>query len=85
MGDELKVYEPNHIKKIYVRSGIRTHAHRSGLRPERSALDLSAILTSTMLDWSFEALNTGAEHVTFCSAGQLVSLTHHRGPFSSVG
>ena len=31
--------------KKYVRSGIRTHAHRSGLRPERSALDLSAILT----------------------------------------
>ena len=28
-----------------VRSGIRTHAHRSGLRPERSALDRSAILT----------------------------------------
>ncbi|GBP54773.1 Atypical kinase COQ8A, mitochondrial [Eumeta japonica] len=27
------------------RSGIRTHAHRSGLRPERSALDRSAILT----------------------------------------
>ena len=33
-------------KRILVRSGIRTHAHRSGLRPERSALDLSAILTS---------------------------------------
>ena len=33
-------------KKILdVRSGIRTHAHRSGLRPERSALDRSAILT----------------------------------------
>ncbi|KAG8322773.1 hypothetical protein J6590_015763 [Homalodisca vitripennis] len=32
-------------KKLYVRSGIRTHAHRSGLRPERSALDHSAILT----------------------------------------
>jgi hypothetical protein len=32
-------------KKTVVRSGIRTHAHRSGLRPERSALDLSAILT----------------------------------------
>ena len=31
--------------KGFVRSGIRTHAHRSGLRPERSALDLSAILT----------------------------------------
>ena len=35
--------------KVYVRSGIRTHAHRSGLRPERSALDLSAILTHTTL------------------------------------
>ena len=32
-------------EKIFVRSGIRTHAHRSGLRPERSALDRSAILT----------------------------------------
>ena len=32
-------------KKYFVRSGIRTHAHRSGLRPERSALDHSAILT----------------------------------------
>ena len=45
LGDELKVYEPIQIMKISVRSGIRTHAHRSGLRPERSALDLSAILT----------------------------------------
>ena len=32
-------------KKKYGSGGIRTHAHRSGLRPERSALDLSAILT----------------------------------------
>ena len=32
-------------KVLVVRSGIRTHAHRSGLRPERSALDHSAILT----------------------------------------
>ena len=32
-------------KRISVRSGIRTHAHISGLRPERSALDHSAILT----------------------------------------
>jgi hypothetical protein len=36
-------------KRIFVRSGIRTHAHRSGLRPERSALDLSAILTACEL------------------------------------
>ena len=33
------------LTKVIVRSGIRTHAHRSGLRPERSALDRSAILT----------------------------------------
>ena len=33
------------VEKRCVRSGIRTHAHRSGLRPERSALDRSAILT----------------------------------------
>ena len=32
-------------KKIFVRSGIRTHAWRTRLRPERSALDRSAILT----------------------------------------
>ena len=31
--------------KDFVRSGIRTHAQRTGLRPERSALDRSAILT----------------------------------------
>ena len=32
-------------KKTFVRSGIRTHAPRKRLRPERSALDHSAILT----------------------------------------
>ena len=32
-------------QKGFVRSGIRTHAQRTGLRPERSALDHSAILT----------------------------------------
>ena len=32
-------------KLKYVRSGIRTHAYKSRLRPERSALDHSAILT----------------------------------------
>ena len=31
--------------KLFVRSGIRTHAWRTRLRPERSALDRSAILT----------------------------------------
>ena len=34
-------------KRKFVRSGIRTHAYRSRLRPERSALDHSAILTRT--------------------------------------
>ena len=32
-------------KVLSVRSGIRTHAYMSRLRPERSALDRSAILT----------------------------------------
>ena len=32
-------------KMMFVRREIRTPAHRSGLRPERSALDHSAILT----------------------------------------
>ena len=31
--------------KLIARSGIRTHAHRSGLRPERSALAHSAVMT----------------------------------------
>ena len=35
--------------KRSVRSGIRTHAQRTGLRPERSALDRSAILTTALL------------------------------------
>ena len=47
-------------KKTLVRSGIRTHAHRSGLRPERSALDLSAILTEwrehSQVTWSIVSL-----------------------------
>ena len=49
------------LTKIYVRSGIRTHAWRTRLRPERSALDRSAILTwyaltYQKLDWVSVAL-----------------------------
>ena len=33
------------VKNHFVRSGIRTHAWRTRLRPERSTLDRSAILT----------------------------------------
>ena len=44
-GDALLKKLSNILGKKFVRSGIRTHAHRSGLRPERSALDHSAILT----------------------------------------
>merc|ERR1712121_128728 len=40
---------PLPIEKALALSGIRTHAHRSGLRPERSALDRSAILTTALL------------------------------------
>ena len=37
------------VKKRDVRSGIRTHAYMSRLRPERSALDRSAILTTRLM------------------------------------
>ena len=37
-------------KNSFVRSGIRTHAWKTRLRPERSALDRSAILTWHMLE-----------------------------------
>ena len=37
-------------QKFSVRSEIRTNAHRSGLRPERSALDHSAILTTNTFE-----------------------------------
>ena len=36
-------------RKKIVRSGIRTHAYISRLRPERSALDHSAILTACLV------------------------------------
>ena len=36
-------------KGLAVRSGIWTHAYKSRLRPERSALDRSAILTTLFL------------------------------------
>ena len=38
------------MQKLCVRSGIRTHAGRTRLRPERSALDRSAILTYEYLE-----------------------------------
>ena len=37
-------------KRNIVRSGIRTHAWRTRLRPERSALDSSAIVTCTEVE-----------------------------------
>ena len=41
-----KAYKNKSKQKLKnVRSGIRTHAYKSRLRPERSALDHSAILT----------------------------------------
>ena len=45
------------LGKNIVRSGIRTHAHRSGLRPERSALDHSAILTTSRIDNTIQRSN----------------------------
>ena len=43
--EEKKLKKKKLKKKKTVRSGIRTHAYNSRLRPERSALDRSAILT----------------------------------------
>merc|ERR1712155_132391 len=72
-------------KKVVVRSGIRTHAHRSGLRPERSALDLSAILTHTTLSSAAnDAEGQRARVTTFCSCVRRTPVSHHRGPFSSM-
>ena len=46
--------------KTVVRSGIRTHAYRSRLRPERSALDHSAILTVGLAQFSsFRCISFG--------------------------
>ena len=47
-----------------VRSGIRTHAHRSGLRPERSALDRSAILTQSLVVTEYMG-NEKTRHTSF--------------------
>ena len=41
-------------KKKTVRSGIRTHAYNSRLRPERSALDRSAILTCDSITTKYQ-------------------------------
>ena len=51
----LKICTNNEIKLdaiSIVRSGIRTHAYESRLRPERSALDHSAILTYQFCSYS---------------------------------
>ena len=50
----------------YVRSGIRTHAYISRLRPERSSLDHSAILTylnsSVLPPFSFQFCSSRTKH-----------------------
>ena len=43
--DLIKMRGRKKTEEKTVRSGIRTHAYNSRLRPERSALDRSAILT----------------------------------------
>ena len=60
-----------------VRSGIRTHAYKSRLRPERSALDRSAILTSVyqpkMMLYQYQLSNEEA-YIIHCWTAQLA---HH--------
>ena len=63
----IKITDANHSNewilykswwKLIARSGIRTHDHRSGLRPERSGLDHSAVMTvgnSTHIKYYFNS------------------------------
>ena len=56
------------IQKDFVRREIRTPAHRSGLRPERSALDHSAILTYKEDDFfGLSKAVEGSRDLCFCS------------------
>ena len=60
-----------------VRSGIRTHAYKSRLRPERSALDRSAILTCYLLQKLIlykEQLSNEEAYIIHCWTAQLA---HH--------
>ncbi len=50
-GKEFHSYCGQEAKVLFVSCEIRTHAHRSGLRPERSALDHSAKLTVVPNHW----------------------------------
>jgi hypothetical protein len=68
-------------KKEFVSCEIRTHAHRSGLRPERSALDHSAKLT--VVPWCRQPQATTYAY-TLCGYKVLSPLTMCR-PVSSVG
>ena len=53
-----KAYKNKSKQKLQnVRSGIRTHAYKSRLRPERSALDHSAILTHTFGSFNVTVYN----------------------------
>ena len=88
-------------RKRFVRSGIRTHAWRTRLRPERSALDRSAILTCYSVElnvhhrrqenvWSNVMYNL---HLKYCGPGKLSFRIRNTvnilngvlWPFSSVG
>ena len=76
------------LKQTIVRSGIRTHAGKTRLRPERSALDRSAILTRRFLlvyidnsnrSFSFAAclkLFPSIKHFTADHCLMLVSFEH---------
>ena len=89
--EEVEWYRQDHhydgIQKRFVRSGIRTHAHRSGLRPERSALDLSAILTVYTQETSPKGNGTVSlsTHLPNNYQAMFTNICFHQRPFSSVG
>ena len=65
----LRQEEEKFTGKVTVRSGIRTHAYKSRLRPERSALDRSAILTPISKCHCF-TINSYSKGVTAVRYGQ---------------
>ena len=62
------------ITKRIVRSGIRTHAYMSRLRPERSALDRSAILTA----WKYAVFVTSSESIDFLTYSHIYQPAHNQ-------
>jgi hypothetical protein len=72
-------------KILFVSCEIRTHAHRSGLRPERSALDHSAKLTVVSADRQPQATSYANGLLNTPYPTKVLCLPSMCRPVSSVG